>query len=182
MNQSTTGLWLVGILAALAVIVGLVGVFQESPEGLATVEDIADLKTAIQSTQATDTSGLATKEDVKKVEDAANKLVEAGLKTEDEADDDKAEQLAWSELSEKENRAVFNFLNTHGHDVDDREDITSVTPEDPAKVNGNDGDFTVVQKVKVKFYDEGSDEVTRKFIWVKTVIDNWEVESQTLSW
>lgn len=93
---------------------------------------------------------------------------------EDEAWEDEAEELAIAEWKRRDYRVIYNAL---GNDIDDRDDIISVTIKD-TKVSGtdiDDEDAVVEHFLKVKYEDTKGDEV-KTYFYIETAIEEGEAD------
>jgi len=99
---------------------------------------------------------------------------------EDDNWESEAEALATEEWQESDYRDLYRAMKRLRLDIDDEDDITSVTEDestDFSKMDSNDKDAVVKQYLRVKYDDEEGDH-KKAYITVRTEIDNGDVDEQ----
>jgi len=173
-----TGLWIIGILAVLALICSLIAAVKQPVAGVS-----ADQVKAIVDSAIAGISVEAPIVNLSSIEQRLDNL--EVLVNEDKVWEKEAEQIATDEWSERDYKDIYKAINDiyNGTDdeIDERDDIIYVKVKDTdfEDMDADDKDGTVTQYLKVKYENINGDEV-KKYLTVTTTIDEGEVEDQEI--
>lgn len=90
--------------------------------------------------------------------------------------------LATTEYSDKNNKALFNAIDDLFGNIEDREDITKIVVKDTEVKNSDvdDKDAKVVQELKIYYEPSDSTDTVKVYLTVTTVIKDGEVTDQKI--
>ena len=103
--------------------------------------------------------------------------------TEDAAWEDRAEEIATEEWSERDNKDLYRAINDIYGDLDDEGDIIYVREDESTdfiNMDADDKDGIVKQYLKVKYEDEDGDD-RKVYVTVETEFDEGDLENQSFS-
>lgn len=171
----TKGLWIIGILALISVILCAFVLLKPLAPGVTkdevkiiVDEAIAGISVPVSGEVTVNLSGIE------------DRLVEIETTLNEENDwKDEAIALATGEWEERDYRAIYRAIDDLYDNIDEREDIeyVRIKDEEVTSPDVDDQDAVVIQNVKVKYEDKDGDD-KKVYLTITTDIEENEIENQ----
>ena len=172
MATNKSSLWVIGLIATLALVCSFIAAVKVQPTGVTRAEVKAIVDNAVASIKMPSVNLDNIEQRLEAIENKLNK---------DDVWKDEAITLATEEWTKRNYKEIYEAIDELYGDIDVREDIVyvNVKDEEVTSFDTDDKDATVVQELKVKYEDVNGNE-KKVYLTVTTNIEEGEIEDQEI--